>query len=48
MTKALFTGLLNEGILIQTGGAGALNTLTTDAEVDALVDGVRRVVARVQ
>ena len=41
MTKALFTGLLNEGILIQTGGAGALNTLTTDAEVDALVDGVR-------
>ena len=48
MTKALFTGLLNEGILIQTGGAGALNVLTTDAEVDALVDGVRRVVARVR
>ena len=48
MTKALFTGLLNEGILIQTGGAGALNTLTTDEEVDALVDGVRRVVQRVR
>ncbi len=48
MTRALFTGLLNEGILIQTGGAGALNTLTTDAEVDALVDGVRRVVQRVR
>lgn len=48
MTKALFTGLLNEGILIQTGGAGALNTLTTDAEVDALVDGVRRVAQRVR
>ncbi len=48
MTKALFTGLLNEGILIQTGGAGALNTLTTDEEVDALVDGIRRVVQRVR
>ena len=48
MSKALFTGLLNEGILIQTGGAGALNALTTDAEVDALVDGVRKVAARVR
>ena len=48
MTTALFTGLLNEGILLQTGGAGALNILTTDAEVDALVDGVRKVVQRVR
>ena len=46
MTKALFTGLLNEGILLQTGGAGALNALTTEAEVDALVDAVRRVAQR--
>lgn len=48
MTKALFTGLLNEGILIQTGGAGALNILTTEAEVDALVDATRRVAQRVR
>ena len=48
MTKALFTGLLNEGILLQTGGAGALNTLTRDPDIDALVDAVRRVAQRVR
>lgn len=48
MTRALFTGLLNEGVLIQTGGAGALNIQTTEVEVDALVDATRRVVGRVR
>lgn len=48
MTKALFTGLLNEGVLLQTGGAGALNALTAEAEVDALVDAVRRVAQRIR
>ena len=48
MKKALFTGLLNEGVLLQAGCAGALNTLTTEAEVDTLVDATRRVVQRVR
>ncbi len=48
MTRALFTGLLNEGVLIQAGGAGALNTQTTEADVDSLVDATRRVVQRVR
>ena len=48
MRQALFTGLLNEGILLQTGTAGALNTLTTESEIDALVDTTRRVVQRVR
>lgn len=48
MTKALFTGLLNEGILLQTGAAGALNALTREPDIDALVDAVRRVAQRVR
>ncbi len=48
MKKALFTGLLNEGILLQTGAAGAMNSLTTSEEVDALVDATRSVIERVR
>ncbi len=48
MKRAVFTGLLNEGVLLQTGCAGALGTMTGEAEVDALADAVRRVVARVK
>ncbi|MDP6799067.1 MAG: aspartate aminotransferase family protein [SAR202 cluster bacterium] len=48
MRRALFMGLLNEGILLQTGTAGSLNTLTTEAEADTLVDATRRVVQRVR
>jgi glutamate-1-semialdehyde 2,1-aminomutase len=48
MKKALFTGLLNEGVLLQTGTAGALNTLTTEKDVDKLVDAARRVVQRIR
>ncbi len=48
MRRALFTGLLNEGILLQTSAAGSLSVLTTEAEVDALVDATRRVVQRVR
>ena len=47
MGKALFTGLLNEGILTQ-GIGGSLNTRTTEADVDELVDGVRRVIQRIR
>ena len=46
--KQLFTGLLNEGVLIQPRAAGALNILTTDDEIDTLVDAVRRVVQRMR
>ena len=48
MRKALFTGLLNEGILLQTGTAGAMNSLTSTADIDTLVDATRRVVQRVR
>ncbi len=47
LSKALFTGLLNEGTLLQTGCAGAMNVLTTEQDVDVLVDSVRRVVQRI-
>ena len=48
MKKALFTGLLNEGVLLQANCAGALNTLTTESDVDALVDATRRVAQRIR
>ena len=34
MTKAVFLGLLNEGILLQTSCAGSLGVMTTEAEID--------------
>ena len=46
MRRALFMGLLNEGVLLQTGAAGALTALTTESEIDALVDATRRVTQR--
>jgi glutamate-1-semialdehyde 2,1-aminomutase len=48
LRKALFTGLLNEGVLLQAGCAGALGAMTSEAEIDTLVDAVRRVVARIR
>ena len=48
MHKGLFTGMLNEGILLQTGGGGAMNMLTTEDDVDTLVDGIRNVVQRLR
>jgi glutamate-1-semialdehyde 2,1-aminomutase len=48
MAQRLFTGLLNEGVLLQATCAGALNTLTTEEDVDTLVDAVRRVTERVR
>jgi glutamate-1-semialdehyde 2,1-aminomutase len=48
MTKGLYTGLLNEGILLQTTCAGALGVMTTDTELDTLVDAVGRVVRRLR
>jgi len=48
MTRAVFTGLLNEGILLQTSCAGSLGIMTTGAEIDTLVDAFARVAARVR
>jgi glutamate-1-semialdehyde 2,1-aminomutase len=48
MTRAVFIGLLNEGILLQTSCAGSLGVMTTEAEVDALADAMGRVAARVR
>ena len=47
MKDLLFVGLLNEGIMLTAKCAGALCTLTTESEVDALVDAVRRVGQRI-
>ena len=47
--KAMFfLGMLNEGILMQTGIAGSLNVLSTDADVDRIVNTVRKVAQRSQ
>jgi glutamate-1-semialdehyde 2,1-aminomutase len=48
MKRCLFMGLLNEGVLLQTSCAGALNILTTEPEIDNLVDATRRVVQRIR
>src|SRR5262245_11912861 len=48
MTRAVYTGLLNEGILLQTKCAGSLGVMTTAKEVATLVDAVRAVVLRVK
>ena len=47
MRALMFMGLLNEDVLMQSKGSGAVSTLTTDTEVDELVDATRRVVERV-
>ena len=48
MNRALFMGLLNEGFFLQTNCAGSLSTLTTESEVDALVEATRKVVQRIR
>ena len=48
MRQALFVGLLNEGVLLQSGTAGAMNSLTSETDIDTLVDGTRRVIERVR
>jgi glutamate-1-semialdehyde 2,1-aminomutase len=48
LARAVYLGLLNEGILVQTKVAGALGIMTREQEIDTLVDGFRRVLARVR
>jgi glutamate-1-semialdehyde 2,1-aminomutase len=47
LTRAVFTGLLNEGVLLQTSLAGALGVMTTETEISVLADAFRQVVRRV-
>ena len=46
MNQFLFMGLLNEDVLLQSKTAGALNSLTTESHVDAIVDATRTVIQR--
>jgi glutamate-1-semialdehyde 2,1-aminomutase len=48
LKKALFFGLLNEGVLLQSTCAGALNILSTEDDVNQLIDSVRRVAIRLK
>ena len=48
LKKALFFGLLNEGVLLQSSCAGALNILSTEDDVSQLIDSVRRVAIRLK
>ena len=48
MRRALFMGLVNEGVMPSGNAGGALNVLTTESEVDTLVDATRRVVERIR
>src|SRR5262249_5516697 len=48
MTKGLYTALRTEGVLLQPTCAGALGVMTTETEVDTLVDAVGRVVRRLR
>jgi glutamate-1-semialdehyde 2,1-aminomutase len=46
--KAFFTGMINEGVLLNSACAGGLNILTSDEDVDALVNSTRKVIQRVK
>ena len=48
MRKALFMGLVNEGVLLQIVSAGALSTVTTDQDNEVIVNAVRSVVERIK
>ena len=48
MSSAFFLGMMNEGVLLQSRCAGALNVLSTEQEVDTLVDATRTVVQRIR
>ena len=41
-----FLGMLNEGVLMQTGIAGSLNVLSTEDDVDRIVNAARKVAQR--
>ena len=48
MMRCLFIGLLNEGVLLHHKGFGALSAITTESDVNELVDATRRVIQRIR
>ena len=48
MRRMLFTGLLNEGVLLQGQTAGALNVLTEENDIDNFVRLTREVLVRIK
>ena len=40
--------MINEGVLLNSACAGGLNILTSDEDVDALVNSTRKVIQRVK
>ena len=48
MKTAFVIGMLNEGILLQAGAAGALNICSSEEHIDELVGGTRKVFRRVR
>jgi glutamate-1-semialdehyde 2,1-aminomutase len=48
LKKVLYTGLMNEGILMFAKAQGAVCSLTGEAEVDTLVGSVRNVLQRIK
>ena len=48
MKRAFFFGMLNEGILLQSGAAGALNVFSNEDHVNQLVNSARKVVQRIR
>ena len=48
MRRMLFTGLLNEGVLLQGQTAGALNVLTEENDIDNFVRLSREVLVRIK
>lgn len=48
MTKILFLGSINNGILMQTKNAGALNTLSTKNETEKLVESTRTIATEIK
>jgi len=48
MRRLLFTGLLNEGVLLQGQTAGALNILTKETDIDNFVRLTREVLGRIR
>ncbi len=48
MASAFFMGMMNEGVLLQSRCAGALSVLSTEEEIDTLVDATRTVIQRIR
>lgn len=48
LTKILFMGSINNGILMQTKNAGALNTLSTNIETNKLVESTRMIATEIK